>query len=1369
MRKKLLQIALSLILFVPVMPVHAESAETEPLPEETAETVSESEDNAEASEPETEETPETPEEENSESEVLPEEEEISEPRMTEPAAETEPEEPEETEPEVPVSEEMEEVSEPEDIIEETEDPEEITEETDVPEEPEEGFYQTGDMLEEDESGYVLMDDSDGNVFHGIRTFKYNQTEGRRILKIINNFRKDSWYWNESDTEKIKVSADPLEYDYGLEQIAMQRAAEIAVYFAHTRPDGSAWYDAAAKDAGGALYYSNGENILWGSGYLADSAEAAFDIWKEEKEKYKGQGHRRNMLSKDFTAMGIGYAQVGDIGYWVTEFRRRKTPLPETEPFDGSMPRAVSVYTSLISSISDYKTDPSKYYLAPDQTAPIPEVTAKFKVSSNAGALTFSDAVPQSMNIDLSDKSSNVIELTEEGMIHALNYGSVDLLISIPTGKTPKKITVPVNVVKRATGITIDCTEKTIDRGSEFTLTATVLPEDASDRTCTWSSSDPSVAQVSKDGTVTGKGAGTAVITATSNDGGFTASCKVTVEVHVTGIELDQSYSRMREGMHGQLTYQITPEDAPDQTVRWQSSDESVVTVDDNGELSAVSPGTAVITVTTADREKSDFLEITVSGMETVSAPVLYWFDEAGERHTAESGIPFETGQGTVLALECATAGASIFVETDGETELYSSPFKAEREGVIKAYASKDGFKTSDTAEYILHFRDESVEADPGDLTEEDIEEVIRMYDGIVPDGLWVSGIDEEAVYNGKKITFPNLRVYDHKTLLNSSFYTVSYKNNINVSAQTADRRIGWVPEKKSKVPYVQIKGKGSYTGTVYVPFNILAKDIASDEIEATDIVVKKSSKVQKPLPSVIRGTGKLSVNKDFTVVYKDSSGKEYTYAEGIKEAGEYTVIISGTGNYSGTRIAKVTIDDDPDVILISKPKITIAAYKAENGMPVTKDSALSIKITNGNKTLSQDTVRVTAIRNGDRPGKALVTLEGSGTADPMTGIRLAGTRTVSMKITGRSISKAAAVFKPVSFTGLPVCPKDFTVTLGETVLVKDIDYQITGYASNIKAGKKAKVTVAGIGKYSGKKTFTFTIGKTDLSQAEAVIDETADYTPSGASVVKSLKLGEYILKNGTDYTVKYTLNKAAGTASYIVSGKGSMTGTLNGEFTVTKHPLNETVLTVNDVSYDAKKKGSYYRPKFTLKYGKIKLGTKDYDSASVSYTYEQDVWVKSGKKTELRFAGDPVKDTDTVPEGSALRLRISARETGNYSGDISCVYRVVAKPYQISSASVKFRVTGSDGTEKLQKSLTKEYTGRAVMLEESELCLTVKISGSTYELQPQDYEIVSYSSNIKKGTAKAVIKGTGKFGGTKTVSFKIGSAKFRLIDVLSLN
>ena len=172
----------------------------------------------------------------------------------------------------------------------------------------------------------------------------------------------------------------------------------------------------------------------------------------------------------------------------------------------------------------------------------------------------------------------------------------------------------------ATSIELDETSAELTEGETLQLTVTVLPEDATDKTVTWTSSDEAVATVNTDGLVTAVAPGETIITATTNDGSeLSASCVVTVLPNIvlaTSIDLNQVNAEVNVGETMQLTVTVLPEDATDKTVTWTSSDEAVATVNTDGLVTAVAPGETIITATTNDGS-----ELSATCVVNVTSPV----------------------------------------------------------------------------------------------------------------------------------------------------------------------------------------------------------------------------------------------------------------------------------------------------------------------------------------------------------------------------------------------------------------------------------------------------------------------------------------------------------------------------------------------------------------------------------------------------------------------------------------------------------------------------------------------------------------------------------------------------------------------------
>ncbi|PXX52375.1 uncharacterized protein YjdB [Hungatella effluvii] len=162
------------------------------------------------------------------------------------------------------------------------------------------------------------------------------------------------------------------------------------------------------------------------------------------------------------------------------------------------------------------------------------------------------------------------------------------------------------------------------------LSAVVKPEDATNQTVNWSSSAPDIAKVDNNGLISAVSPGEAIITATTVDGGKTASCMVTVEEEtmvptpVTGVTLNLDELTLytdKAPDTAELFAEIQPRDATNQTVTWNSSAPDIAKVDNNGLIRAVSPGKAIITATTVDGGKTASCMVTVEAETTAPTPV----------------------------------------------------------------------------------------------------------------------------------------------------------------------------------------------------------------------------------------------------------------------------------------------------------------------------------------------------------------------------------------------------------------------------------------------------------------------------------------------------------------------------------------------------------------------------------------------------------------------------------------------------------------------------------------------------------------------------------------------------------------------------
>lgn len=158
------------------------------------------------------------------------------------------------------------------------------------------------------------------------------------------------------------------------------------------------------------------------------------------------------------------------------------------------------------------------------------------------------------------------------------------------------------------GVTLDKSELSLEVGKTGKLTATVKPDNADDKTVTWSSSDTAIATVGNDGTVTAVKEGSATITAKAGD--KQAKCVVTVKsqavvetnVAVENVTLDITTLTLALGETRKLTATVKPDNADDKIVKWSSSNMAVTTVSDDGTVTAVKEGTSTITAQAGDKQ-----------------------------------------------------------------------------------------------------------------------------------------------------------------------------------------------------------------------------------------------------------------------------------------------------------------------------------------------------------------------------------------------------------------------------------------------------------------------------------------------------------------------------------------------------------------------------------------------------------------------------------------------------------------------------------------------------------------------------------------------------------------------------------------------
>ena len=250
-------------------------------------------------------------------------------------------------------------------------------------------------------------------------------------------------------------------------------------------------------------------------------------------------------------------------------------------------------------------------------------------------------------VQWSSSNPSVVSVSQDGLVTAVGGG--DATITASAGDVSVSCAVSVNVP--VTSISLNADLLSLAKGATAVLTATVLPDDAMNKTVRWSSDNPAVASVDQSGKVSAVEVGRAKITASVGD--VSASCSVLcIAVPVSAVVLDKTSLSLAKGSAETLTATVSPADATDKTVRWSSDNPSVASVDQHGLVTAVNTGEATITAAAGD--------ISATCTVSVFVPV--------------TSVTLNPANMTLMVGETATLEVSILPEeaTDKDVMWYSS-------------------------------------------------------------------------------------------------------------------------------------------------------------------------------------------------------------------------------------------------------------------------------------------------------------------------------------------------------------------------------------------------------------------------------------------------------------------------------------------------------------------------------------------------------------------------------------------------------------------------------------------------------------------------------------------------------------------------
>ncbi len=821
-------------------------------------------------------------------------------------------------------------------------------------------------------------------------------------------------------------------------------------------------------------------------------------------------------------------------------------------------------------------------------------------------------------------------------------------------------------------------------------------------------------------------------------------------VSVSSITLSDTNIELEVNKTKTLTATLMPQDGLFPAVVWSSANTNVATVS-NGVVTAVGSGTTTITAECGGKKatctvkvvkpygsikfdetskelfikESTKLNVSYLPADAVGSKDLIW-------SSSNNKVAVVDDNGVITALSAGNAtitaklanNQSILTTCNVQVKSYVVTFNTNGGSTVASVECGKGeilsVETPSRDGYAFTgWYTDSACTELWDIETAIVEKTMTLYAGWMEyhEGLWIIEIPDQQ-YTGKAIK-PEVEVYnyDEKLVLGKD-YTVSYKYNTNACDKTAE-----------KAPTVTVTGKGNYSGKETVTFTILSQSLEDESIVIDDIYCASNGKEQKKVPTVVWNGKKLKKDKDYTISYPDTMPGAYT------NAGTYTVLVTGKGNYSGSREISLHITG---LNLISKVKTSKIANQIYTGSAIEPDFTVKY----GQIILTEGVDYTLQYSNNTSVGTATVLITGKGS--------YSGEKKITFKIVGTPINKAKVYNLPKSVEYDGSAQNDLAYELqivqgGITkTLVEGEDYTVS-YQNNTKVGT-ASIIFTGINGYTGslKKTFKITPYDVNIDNCNAITvsDDFIVAYMKGNTVIEPTVtyFGETLVKD-KDYKLTFKYNKKVSSNAVvtqqpivIITGKGNFKGSISYNFEIQKQDISNLTLTVADKVYQNKAGKYVSSPVITDINGKKLSAGTDYDKKA-TYTYTYDTKLVDGT---LRQAGSVVGEKDIVPAGTTIT--VSVKGLGNYSGNISGTYRIVQADISKAKAAVVNQV----------------YTGDAIEPGKDEI--TLKISG--FKLAEADYEIVSYSNNVNKGTATIIVKGVGNYGGTKKITFKIQKKLF---------
>ena len=906
-------------------------------------------------------------------------------------------------------------------------------------------------------------------------------------------------------------------------------------------------------------------------------------------------------------------------------------------------------------------------------------------------------------VEWTSSNEKVVTVDEKGLITAVGKGEATITAQ---GENPSVYTsVIIRVYSKATGIKISPSPASTRLGIPVSLTATLAPDNAEDEVV-WTSSDPEIATVEAEpgqfGSLTQKAIvtggtkkGTVTITARAKYSGVEAKCTVTVNdkinsdsIDLYSVDKDSTNNPISNGENVNLFNNrsvdikavLTAKDGttPDDKIKWTVTNNSgnYITYSEKSNniltVNSLSEGTATITASST-ANPSIKKQFTVSVI------------RACERVTLKN----------VTGYSALRIGETASIEADLTTTNKDFPYN--HDDRVKSWTSNN----ESVATVSDNGSVKCVGYGSATITCTTLSGVTQKFNitGFIPSDIYFSS-GTKASTDGQSLPTAEITLKKDKDgsttgTTRLAVAVMGANNPANPKAVViSGSKVKWTSS-NPKVATVDESGNvtavdvgeaiiTAASGDKSTKAQVIVKAPATlFEVTVENCVYSPSSKTYTPVPVVSIGGKKLEKGKDYTIEYSDNT----KISNGAK------ITITGLGNYSGSVVktfailAKSLADSDIVIAAIPRQQAKNAAITPEpkitfNGITLKKDTDYTLKYSNNNKVTKE----------------ALIAIQGKG--------NYTGSTSVTFEIYCEH---------PCSGIKNGKCELCGTVVDAKTKLSHD--YKETKVAATYDAEGYTlhKCTKCGA---SYKTDTVAKLPKTDLSKFTCTLSSsTATFTGSAIRPTVTVKNGSTTLKNNTDYTVSYTNNTKAGTATVTVTGKAKYSGKITKNFTIKGASISKA--TVTGIA------NKYYTGKAIGQAPVVKLGTKTL-----------------------------VKGTDYVlsyKNNKAIgKATVTITGKGNYAGTISKAFKINPKKTTLKSAT-------SPKAKKLKVTYTKvaDVTGYEILYSTNS-----KYTKSTKTVNVKGAKNVSKTiSKLKKGTYYVKVRSYKTVSGTKYYSGYSASKK----------